>query len=223
MEDRKPSPKPSPHAYVPPHRRHYPRTESVHYQSSKRQKSVPPTHESYEDTLYSPGQEGPTNVTPGTKASRQSSTKISHPISSIGPTSPRYTSPHVETATPCVPTDPPTSVTFDLTSYSQASPGELLKDDSSEDTNDLTPVEMTIPPIGILTSTYYAWLQETFPAIATEQFHDFFDKDILPLTLEQLKIVFNYDPKGLIKYIGLKNALEYYPVLVELLCIWHTT
>ena len=82
---------------------------------------------------------------------------------------------------------------------------------------------MSIPPIVVLTSTYYAWLEESFPAIATAQFHDFFNQDILPLTWRQLKLVFNYDPKGLIKYIGYKDASEYYPTLVELMCIWHAT
>ena len=78
---------------------------------------------------------------------------------------------------------------------------------------------MTIPPIGVLTSTYYAWLEETSPALATGQFYDFFNQDILSLTWRQLKLVFNYDPKGLIKYICLKDAIEYYPILVELMCI----
>ena len=99
----------------------------------------------------------------------------------------------------------------------------LDNDDISDDTIESPPLELTIPPIGVLTGTYYRWLEETFPDLDTTQFHEFFGKDILPLNWKILTVVFDYDPKALFKLICYQDASEYYPLLVELMCIWHAT
>ena len=124
MDERKPSPKPTSGAYVPPHRRYYPRTEGVQYQLTKKQRFVAPTHESYDDNLYSPRQipqQGSTNVTPATTVSRISSQKSTNPTVSGKKTPPRYIHTHVETVNSSpsthVPTDPPTSVAFSTNSH----------------------------------------------------------------------------------------------------------
>ena len=162
MDARKPPAKPSSRPYVNPYRRNDP-TESTFSQSLKRKEQVTPPQGSYVATSYSPEKGVPTNITLGTQVSRQTFPRMTQPAAAQHPTSTRSTKTYTEAVILRVPTDPPPSVAYNRTSYSQASPDEIHNDDSSEDNNVSASSIMPIPPIGLLMSPYSIWLKELFP------------------------------------------------------------
>ena len=153
MDTKKSSPRLPHGTYIPPHCRHYPRTESVHYKTTQKRQKLPKTCDSYVESTEPAYQHDPTTVTPAptspTRSSRKPPSQTTQVPSVHSPT-------HVQVSTP-------TSAeieAFYATSYTQPSPVEYYIDDTSEeeDTDDLTPMELTITPIEILTTTYYQWL-----------------------------------------------------------------
>ena len=112
MDTKKSSSRSPKGTYIPPHRRHYPRTESVHYQSAQKKAKSPKSRDSNDKSPRSASKPDPIAITPPavspTRRSPSHSTRL--------PTAQVPTSAQVEFPT----TDELEA--FYATSYTQPSP-----------------------------------------------------------------------------------------------------